>query len=67
MKLFEYAVLYVPKKKEKDEEAPPPKLIVPIKAVLTESEASATLLAARDIPQEYADKLEQCQVAVRPF
>lgn len=67
MKLFEYAVLYVPKTKNKDEEAPPPELIVPIKSVLTESVASATLLAARDIPEKYATKLEQCEVAVRPF
>lgn len=67
MKLFEYAVLYVPKKKDKDEEAPAPKLIVPIKSVLTESVQSATLLAARDIPEEYASKLELCEVAVRPF
>lgn len=66
MKLFQYAVILVPKKQEnKDQEKP--KLIVPIKDVIAADIGAATMLAARAIPEEFADRLDECEVAVRPF
>jgi hypothetical protein len=62
MKLFEYAVMFNYKDDEK-----PSELIVPVKTVMAETIQAATLLAARDIPEKYAKKLDQCEVAVRPF
>lgn len=62
MKLFEYAVIYVPKDEKKS-----PEVIVPITTVLAENEQEVTLIAARKIPESYAKKLTQCEVAVRPF
>ena len=67
MKLFQYAVIFHPKKEIENKPADKAKLIVEPKTVLAADLNSATLLAARDIPQDYADKLDQCEVAVRPF
>lgn len=66
MKLFQYAVIYDPKKVEgeKQEKAV---VIVPITAILAENENSAMLIAARSIPAEYVDKISECEVAIRPF
>lgn len=63
MKLFEYAILFVPKKDSKGN----PKLISGIKTVLAEDVAQATILAAREIPEDYISRLSEVQVAVRPF
>lgn len=67
MKLYQYAVILVPKMQGDDKVADKPKLIVPIKDVLAADINSATLLAARAIPEEFADRLDECEVAVRPF
>lgn len=66
MKLFEYCVLYHPtpeekKKGEKD------KLVVPVNQVIANDQGAATLLAGRAIPEEYLGRLDQLEVAVRPF
>lgn len=66
MNLFEYAVIWTPKKK-KDGETPKSELIVPVKTVLAESQAVATMMATREIPKAYENKLDEVQVAVRPF
>ena len=66
MKLYQYAVIYIPKKKEKEGEKEP-KLLVPITSVLASDDAQATILASRAIPEEYLGELDQIQLAVRPF
>jgi hypothetical protein len=66
MKLFQYAVIFTPKAAE-GQLADAPKLIVDLKTVLAKDINQASILAARDIPAEYCDKLDQCEVAVRPF
>ncbi len=65
MKLFEYAVIYTPKKEEKKRDEP--SVIVPITTVLAENEQEVTLIAARKIPESFSKRLTQCEVAVRPF
>lgn len=69
-KVFEYVVLYHPKsKKDKDgnEETGKSKLLVDVTRVLADSDKEVGILAARLIPEEYLDKLEQVEIVVRPF
>ncbi len=69
-KLFEYAVLFHPpqtKDSAGNDTTPPSKLIVPRAETLAKDEKEVGLRASRSIPQEYDDKLENCEVIVRPF
>ena len=68
--LFEFAVLYHPKQtKEQHDRGEQPKSVVIAapKAVLATSEAEVSILAARSVPTDYADKLEDIEIKVRPF
>lgn len=70
MKLYEYAVIYTPlQTKEQNDrgERPKSELIVDVKRVLSNSEKEAMMLAARDIPGEFTDKLDRVEIALRPF
>lgn len=67
MKLYEYAVIFTPRAKGKDGERAKAELVVDVTRVLANSDKEATMLAARAIPDKYADKLEQVEIAVRPF
>ena len=70
MKLFEYAVIYnpLPTKDQIDTgEKPKSVLIVDVKRVLSNSDKEAAMLAARDIPETYTDKLDRVEIALRPF
>lgn len=70
MKLYEYAVIYNPiATKEQQERGDKPKseLIVDVKRVLSNSDKEAMMLAARDIPDDYTDKLDRVEIALRPF
>lgn len=66
MKIFQYAVILNPTEKEA-EEGIQAKLIVEVKTVLAADQNGAVVLAGRDIPAEYLDKLNRLEVAVRPF
>lgn len=66
MKLFQYAVIYHPKK-TKDDDEKPSELIVEPKTILAKDESQALMLAARAIPEAFVAKLDQVEVAVRPF
>jgi len=66
MKLYEYAVIYHPKKK-KDEEAAKSEVLVPVTTILAADEKEVAIRAARAIPAEYAEKLDQVEIAFRPF
>ena len=58
----------VPTKDEKERgEKPKSELIVDVTQVLAFSDKEALMLATRAIPEEYADKLDQVEIAVRPF
>lgn len=70
MKLFQYAVIYNPLPTEeqvKTGEKPASKLLIPITSVLANDEKQASMLAARAIPDAYTDKLDQVEIALRPF
>jgi hypothetical protein len=68
-KIFEYAVLYHPKAKKVGDDAvtDPSQLIVDVKRVIANKDSEVAITAARDIPVEYLDKLEQVEIVVRPF
>ena len=69
-RLFEYAVLFHPKPtKEQFERSETPKTVIVtnVTTVLAGSEAEVSILAARQIPEMYLDKLEDIDINVRPF
>lgn len=66
-KLFQYAILFHPTKKEIEEGGLKPKVVVDLKTILSETQESASMAAAMDIPSEYKDQLNQIQIAIRPF
>lgn len=70
MKLYEFAVIYNPlPTKDQDERGETPKslLIVDVTRSLAATDKEIMMLAARSIPSEYTDKLDQVEIAVRPF
>jgi hypothetical protein len=66
-RIFEYAVIFHPKKKQKDEEVKKSKLIVDVTRVIAGNQEEVVILAAREIPEEYLDALDEVEIAVRPF
>lgn len=70
-KLFEYAVIYHPKEKKNavgevvEEKAS--ELVVKPTQVLAASEAQVAMLAARSVPENLTDKLDQVEIVIRPF
>jgi hypothetical protein len=70
LKLFEYVVIHNPlptKEQAERGESAKSVLIVDVKRVLANSEKEAMMLAARDIPSDYTDKLDRVEIALRPF
>lgn len=68
--LFEYVALYHPKsKKDKvgNEVVEKSKLIFDIQRAVAVSPEEVGILAARAIPDEYLDKLDDVEIIVRPF
>lgn len=69
-KLFEYAVLYHPKQtKEQNDRGEQPKSIVLLNptSILAGSEQEVSIMAARSVPVEHVDHLEDIEIVVRPF
>ena len=70
LKLFEYAVILNHKRTKKQEEDGAPvkgELLVPITSVLARDDKEVQIIAARQIPEAHVDKLDQIQIAIRPF
>jgi hypothetical protein len=70
-KLFEYAILYHPKAKKDaaGNELDPQKSVIVkgLTEVLATSEKEVGMLAAKSIPADYDDKLEDVEILVRPL
>ena len=70
-KLFEYAVLYHPKIKKdaagNELESKKSILVQPLTAVIAVSEKEVGMLAAKSLPAEYDDKLEDVEILIRPL
>lgn len=65
-RLYQYAAILEPTENE-EEQGITAKLVLPITTILAKDDSAAILLAGRDIPVEYLDKLDRIQVVVRPF
>lgn len=68
--LFEYVILWHPKQtKEQLERGEMPKsvLIKEPTRELARSHAEVSILAAREIPTDHLDRLEEIEIVVRPF
>lgn len=66
MRLFEYAIIQHPTKKQK-EEGQSSTIVVPPKTVLAADERTAGIMAGRDIPEALLGQLDRVEVALRPF
>lgn len=69
-KLFEYAVLYHPKVVRDalgNETQGTDKIVSTPIFTLAKDEKEVAIRAARAIPDEYLDKLDQVEIVVRPF
>lgn len=62
-KYYEYILLHTP-----EEEGAKPRLISDgVQGAVATSEKEALMIAARSIPAEYEDKLDQVEISIRPF
>lgn len=66
MKLFQYAILWHPTKKE-IEDGLKDKVVQEITTVLAIDPNKVAMMAAMEIPAEYKNTLDQIEIAVRPF
>ena len=66
-KIFEFAIIRNPEPENINEKAPPSELLVEPKCILATDEKKALMLAAREIPEEYLEKLDELEIAIRPF
>lgn len=66
MKVYEYVIFLNPKKKEGEPEEKA-RLLGDRKTILAANEKQAGIIASRDIPEEFIDRLEEIEVALRPF
>ena len=74
MKLFEYAILYhpAPTKEDRDKGIKKPSQLLKVDGqdvirVIAEDEKEVAMRAARQIPDDYLDRLQQIEIAIRPF
>jgi len=65
-RLFQYAIIYDPTNDEA-KEGKKPVLVKDVTTLLAKDEKSALILVSREIPQEYLDKLERLNIAIKPF
>lgn len=69
-KLFEYAILYHPKEKKDvagnivNEKS---KVVKPLTETLAADDKEVGIRAARELPEEYLDKIEDIEIIIRPL
>lgn len=67
-KLFQFAILYHEKiYHEGNREEIKSKTIVPIGTILAQDDKVAILQIAKQIPDEYSEKLQDIEILLRPF
>lgn len=70
MLLFEYVILYHPVQTKEDMDKGvrrSSEILKGITHVIANDEKEVAMRAAREIPDSYLDKLQQVQIAIRPF
>lgn len=66
-RLFQFAVLFHEKIEKNNKEEIKSKEIISIKTILAVDEKVAVLQIAKQIPDEYQDKLQDIEIVIRPF
>ena len=66
-RIFEYAIIQHPEPENDNAKQPPSVLIQAPTCVLASDQQQATILAAREIPDDLLDKLDEVEIAIRPF
>jgi hypothetical protein len=69
-KLFEYAVIHHPKVTKDalgNETQGPDVVVVAVTTALAKTQEEVAMRAARAIPEQYVDKLDEVEILVRPF
>lgn len=66
MNLYQYAVLWHPTEKQ-EEDGKSSVIAVDVTTILARDEKSAVLQAARAVPEEFVEDVDQLEVVVRPF
>jgi len=66
-KLFQYAILWHPTKKQVEDESKKSCVLVQPTTILSTDSNSAAITAPMSIPQEYKDQIDQIEVCVKPF
>jgi hypothetical protein len=70
-KVFEYAIIYHPKEKRDAAGNPLDNkksiLVQDLARVLAVTDKEVAMLAAKAIPDEYNDKLDDVEIVIRPF
>jgi hypothetical protein len=69
-KLYTYCVLYHPKPSRDaggNDTTPPSQILIKPTDVLAQDDKTVAMIATRQIPKEYEDKLELLEIIVRPF
>lgn len=67
MQVFQYVAFYNPKTVDGGKCGEKAKIIVEPQTILAKDDKEATLKAARALPEEYVDRLDEVEIAVRPF
>ena len=65
-KLFQYAILWHPNSSQQ-EKGEVSKIIVEPTTILATEEKTVLMLASKEIPDKYNEKLDQIEIAVRSF
>lgn len=66
-RLFEYAILHHPIPEDMTKTPPPSVLLVEPTTTLAADEKGAFIVASRAIPEGFIDRLQELEIAVRPF
>jgi hypothetical protein len=69
-KLYEYAVIHHPKAKKDvagNEEPVKSRVVTDVTRILAGGPEEVSIVAARSIPEEFLDRIEQVEIVVRPF
>jgi hypothetical protein len=64
-KLFEYVIIWHPTEQQEKQDGAKAKIIVDLTRLLAKDVSSAQTIAARAIPTEYIDQLDQVEVLFR--
>ena len=66
LKLFEYCALHQPSEEARKNGAKTT-IVLPPQHILAKSEQHAQTLVCRMIPKEYEDRIDEVELAIRPF